>query len=166
MTTERSARASAVVALVASLLMIGCSATQSTPSASLRADIGEVPPELRSEYQSFAVNCSKCHDLDRALAAPVTDTRHWDIYVAKMMRTAGSAIRADEAPHILRFLYWYTGKKNSRGGAGEDTAKTIEEATPPRPEPESVGTTPESTSEPSPAPVPNVTSQTEGESKP
>jgi hypothetical protein len=79
---------------------------------------------MRSDYESFAVNCSKCHDLDRALAAPVTDHKHWDIYVAKMMRTAGSAINATEAPHILRFLYWYTDHKMGRDTG--DKAKTSE----------------------------------------
>jgi hypothetical protein len=72
----------------------------------------EVPAELRSDYLAFTDNCSKCHDLDRPLRAHIDDVRHWDAYVAKMMRTAGSAISKRESPKILRFLYWYTERKN------------------------------------------------------
>jgi hypothetical protein len=71
----------------------------------------EVPPELRADYLSFATNCNKCHDLERPLNAYISDVHHWDLYVAKMMRTAGSSISAAEAPKILRFLYWYTERK-------------------------------------------------------
>lgn len=76
--------------------------------SSIYIDVKKVPVEMRDEYTSFAVNCSKCHSLARALNAPVTDPKHWDLYVARMMRTAGSAISPHEAPVILRFLHWYT----------------------------------------------------------
>lgn len=79
-------------------------------------DTSKIPSQLRADYASFADNCSKCHNLSRALNAPVTDTRHWDLYVARMMRTAGSSISAAEAPGILRFLYWYTESGQGRGG--------------------------------------------------
>lgn len=76
--------------------------------SSIYIDVKRVPLDMRDEYTSFAVNCSKCHGLARALNAPVTDPKHWDLYVARMMRTAGSAISPHEAPVILRFLHWYT----------------------------------------------------------
>lgn len=120
---------------------------------------------MRSDYESFATNCSKCHDLERALAAPVTDNRHWDIYVAKMMRTAGSAINAREAPHILRFLYWYTDRKTGRAPA--DTAKTNEEATPPPPKSEVAPAPKEEVKEPPAASAEQPGStETQGESAP
>jgi hypothetical protein len=98
----------------------GCSSTsQATSTSVLRPDIGEVPEELKRDYEVFAHNCSKCHDIDRALTAPVTDNHHWELYVAKMMRTPGSGIQKLEAPHILRFLFWYTDRKAGRVEMGQ-----------------------------------------------
>lgn len=74
----------------------------------------EIPAELRADYLSFTQNCAKCHGLERALNSHVADVRHWDLYVAKMMRTAGSAISRSESPKILRFLYWHTQRENER----------------------------------------------------
>lgn len=90
------------------LLLSACGATK---SAHAELD-SQVPAQLRADYQSFLVKCSKCHDVERALNAHVNDVRHWDLYVAKMMRTPGSAINKVAAPKILRFLHWYTGHKN------------------------------------------------------
>jgi hypothetical protein len=83
-------------------------------------DTSRVPAALRPDYESFAVNCSKCHQLSRALNAPVTNVEHWDIYVAKMMRTAGSAISPQEKPKILRFLHWYTTSYKSADASGSE----------------------------------------------
>jgi hypothetical protein len=119
--TEPSFGMGLVIVRIVLLSATACTASQPPPRASFQPGIGDVPKELQSDYESFAVNCSKCHHIDRALAAPVTDVLHWDIYVAKMMRTAGSAISADERPHILRFLYWYTERKNARLETKDDT---------------------------------------------
>jgi hypothetical protein len=89
-------------------MLFGCAAGTPRLASDLEA---EVPTELRADYHAFTSNCSKCHDLDRPLRAQIDDVRHWDAYVAKMMRTAGSAISARESPKILRFLYWYTERK-------------------------------------------------------
>lgn len=153
---------SAATAIVAAA---ACGAPQATPRASLRPEIGEVPVDLRSDYQSFVENCSKCHDLERALAAPVTDNRHWDVYVAKMMRTAGSAISPDEAPHILRFLYWYTGRKTGRASAKEavsvEPASTIPAHSSSAPPSKEAADTPRPAPQPEPQP-----SEVQGESTP
>src|SRR5687768_16829580 len=103
MTTEAILLRAALLALT---LIAGCA----SPAAqgTVYMDTSRVPAALRPDYESFAVNCSKCHQLSRALNAPVTNVEHWDIYVAKMMRTAGSAISPNEKPKILRFLHWYT----------------------------------------------------------
>ncbi len=148
--------------LLAGALLFGACGGPATArsAATVRAEVGEVPAELQGDYQSFSINCSKCHDLERALAAPVTDVRHWDIYVAKMMRTAGSAINPSEAPHILRFLYWYTEQKNN-GGARTKASRYAPPAAPssaPPPGP--------STKEETHAPAPNLSSETQGESTP
>ena len=101
-------------------------AVSACPSAGTQArpivPVSDIPAEMQAEYDVFATNCSKCHSLARALNAPVTDVKHWDLYVARMMRTAGSSISPSEAPHILRFLYWYTREHAAEGArsAGED----------------------------------------------
>jgi hypothetical protein len=99
--------------------------------------VDNIPADVQSDYEVFATNCSKCHALARALNAPVTDVKHWDLYVARMMRTAGSAISPEEAPHILRFLYWYTrehaaegarSRAEDMGGSGASTPAVTPEA--------------------------------------
>ncbi len=115
--------------------------------SSIYIDINRVPLELRDEYASFATNCSKCHGLSRALNANVTDPKHWDLYVARMMRTAGSAISPHEAPIILRFLHWYTvSYKDSGEVVGEPPEPVApaepSPAAPATPQPESGGAPP------------------------
>jgi hypothetical protein len=154
------------LSLLAALLLtiVACAGSQQVPRPDLHPDVGEVPADMKSDYESFAVNCSKCHDLERALAAPVTDTRHWDMYVAKMMRTAGSAINPSEAPHILRFLYWYTETKNkaATGGSAKKASEYEYSAPPPLSgaPPNVVPPTKEDSQ--APVPAPSVPSGTEG----
>jgi hypothetical protein len=122
---------------VLSLLWLALSAC---PSAGTQArptvPVDNIPADVQADYEVFATNCSKCHALARALNAPVTDVKHWDLYVARMMRTAGSSISPEEAPRILRFLYWYTREHNAQGAqtAGEDMGGTTS-AAPAEPEP-------------------------------
>ena len=52
------------------------------------AVVGEVPPDMRSDYESFADNCSKCHGLERALAAPAGQL----------------AVHVDDAPRIRHIV--------------------------------------------------------------
>jgi hypothetical protein len=131
MRTEASKR-SLLPALLLFCLFIAISAcSKGTPRVASDLE-AEIPAQLRSDYQSFVVNCSKCHGLERALTAHVTDTRHWDMYVARMMRTAGSAISESERPRILRFLYWYTERKvrlNSEGSAAAKESVAVPEST-------------------------------------
>lgn len=111
MTTERHESRSrfAWVGLGLSLALGACAGGPPRAASDLAA---EVPPELRADYNTFRENCSKCHSLDRPLQAHVDAVGHWDLYVGKMMRTAGSGISKIEAPKILRFLYWYTERRN------------------------------------------------------
>jgi hypothetical protein len=154
--------------LASATLLTGCTASQSTPKSSIRGQIGEVPADLQGDYESFAVNCSKCHDIDRALAAPVTEHKHWDMYVAKMMRTAGSAINKEEAPHILRFLYWYTDQKQGRGRDDKGKAGETAPVPVPRSAPGAAGQEVIVPVTPPPVapPAPSVSSETQGESAP
>jgi hypothetical protein len=143
--------------------------SRASPRSNTHVDVGDVPQELQADYQSFAINCSKCHDLERALAAPVTDRRHWDLYVAKMMRTAGSAIHESERDPILRFLYWYTDRKNDRRKQSSyvpasPASKPAAVSTQPNPKiPESAVT---GTSAVSTTTEPSVTSEPQGENTP
>jgi hypothetical protein len=112
MTTERRTRAGWLrpcLGLGLSGLLFACAAGTPRVASDIEA---QVPANLHADYISFTENCNKCHDLERPLRAHIDDVRHWDLYVAKMMRTAGSAISAKESPKILRFLYWYTERKN------------------------------------------------------
>jgi len=110
-----------------SALFISCG-SPSTQASTVYLDTNRVPPNLRKDYASFAVNCSKCHGLSRAFNAGVTDTKHWDLYVARMVRTAGSSISHEEVPGILRFLYWYTTSYDRRTSFGKEAE--VEEAAP------------------------------------
>lgn len=159
MPTERAKqrlRAAWVAVLCFSCVTSACAAGTPRVASDLEA---EVPSELRADYLSFATNCNKCHDLERALNAHISDVRHWDLYVAKMMRTAGSAISAAEAPKILRFLYWYTERKqrlaNEANAKVESPAGAAVTPEPAAPEASS-GSAPTS----APAPSINQTSET------
>jgi hypothetical protein len=95
------------------LLYTGC--TTSAQHASVYIEDVQVPAELKRDFECFAVNCSKCHQLARALNAPITSREHWNRYVARMARTPGSGISPAEAPSILRFLHWHTEQQLASG---------------------------------------------------
>lgn len=118
MTTERLPTWSVLSLLWLALSACPSAGTQARPTV----PVDNIPADVQADYEVFATNCSKCHALARALNAPVTDVKHWDLYVARMMRTAGSSISPEEAPRILRFLYWYTREHNAQGAqsAAED----------------------------------------------
>ncbi|MDB4974527.1 MAG: hypothetical protein JWN48_2868 [Myxococcaceae bacterium] len=147
---------------------VGCnSSSHATSTAILRPDIGAVPADLARDYEIFAHNCAKCHDIDRALTAPVTDNHHWELYVGKMMRTPSSGISKDEAPHILRFLFWYTDRKAGRFADNQERrseqvpiAPTVERPLAPAP-PAPLGPAPAD-----PTVEPKVTPTPQGESTP
>lgn len=136
MTTERVRY---LVGLL-SVLFVSCG-SPSIQASTVYLDTNRVPVALRQDYASFAVNCSKCHGLSRAFNAGVTDTKHWDLYVARMVRTAGSSISHEEVPGILRFLYWYTTSYDRRRSFGSEAEVVAEpspapvlEAPPPAPD--------------------------------
>lgn len=94
--------------LVSLLLLCLGGCTSPTQQASVHMERLRVPAELKLDFECFAVNCSKCHQLSRALSAHITSVEHWNRYVARMARTPGSGISPKEAPSILRFLHWHT----------------------------------------------------------
>jgi hypothetical protein len=163
MTTDLLHMALAWAAMVGG---VSCtSTTQPTPTPSLRPEIGAIPADLEGDYKVFAYNCSRCHDIERALNAPVTDNHHWELYVAKMRRTPGSGIEAREAPKILRFLFWYTDRKAGRIAAYVPEAPATPAAVA-APEPSPVLAPPAAAVAPQPTPASDLSQQTEGESTP
>lgn len=128
MRTECGVRMGAFLSALTILGTAACGAAQASPLGA-RLELGEMPPGIRADHAVFVANCGKCHDLERALSAPVLEHRHWQLYVARMMKTSSSGISSDEAPRILSFLYWFTDQKALRGGLG--TPKTQPEAVPP-----------------------------------
>jgi len=92
------------------LWCVGC--TTPAEQAGVYLEKARVPAELAPDFECFAVHCSKCHQLSRALNAPITSAEHWNRYVARMARTPGSGISPKEAPSILRFLHWHTEMRN------------------------------------------------------
>ncbi|HKO91200.1 MAG TPA: hypothetical protein VJU61_08610 [Polyangiaceae bacterium] len=171
MTTELAARRQpyAWAALSLSVALAACAGGPPRVASDLEADI---PPNLRADYLSFTDNCSKCHSLDRPLQAHVDDVSHWDVYVAKMMRTAGSAISKVESPKILRFLYWYTERRNrlkaeakaaKKSSVSEEKAAAPEVVPPPAPPaPAVVAPADAAAPVPEPAAVPTQSQQGEG----
>jgi hypothetical protein len=97
------------------LAAIGCRTSLPHSGGGL-IDEARIPMEIRADYAIFAVNCSKCHGLARALNAPIRDVDHWNRYVARMARTPGSGISPRESPRILRFLHWYTEEQVAQRG--------------------------------------------------
>ncbi|HEX4338701.1 MAG TPA: hypothetical protein VH062_22500 [Polyangiaceae bacterium] len=84
-------------------------------------EVASLPVDVRSDYELFAVRCSKCHSLARPLEASIDDDAFWKEYVERMRRQPGSGISpADEIP-ILRFLHYYTLEKKGRQSRTEVT---------------------------------------------
>jgi len=82
-------------------------------------------PDLRADYQVFAVRCSKCHSLARPLNSGITDDNHWDQYVARMRRQPGSGINQVNAVTILRFLHALAAAERERMRARNDVAPLL-----------------------------------------
>lgn len=105
-------------------------------------DTSKLPDDMKSEYQLFAVRCSKCHSLARALNAGITDDQQWIDYVNRMRRQPGSGISYDDQAHILRFLKWYAAEtrrqkaeKNGELPPVATSAAPAASTAPPRPTP-------------------------------
>src|SRR5262245_5334986 len=90
------------------LLLLSAAIAACAAARSEGLDVAELPLEVRSDYELFAVRCSKCHSLARPLESGIKDDVFWAKYVERMRRQPGSGISpADEIP-ILRFLHYYS----------------------------------------------------------
>jgi hypothetical protein len=115
----------------ACLLLFASGCPSAAQQAGIYLEQSGMPPELKQDFECFAVNCSKCHGLSRALNASIVSTEHWDRYVARMARNPGSGISPAEAPSILRFLHWHTRQRTQR--MAEASSPPSAPAAPPMP---------------------------------
>lgn len=74
-------------------------------------EVQQMPEQVALSYRLFALRCSRCHTLSRPLNASITDYSHWEQYVTRMRRHAGSGISKRDADQILVFLKYYTEQK-------------------------------------------------------
>src|SRR4030095_17092666 len=107
--TERRLGLAPYLAISCCVALFGCGGRRGRAFL----DVSSYPLEIQQSYKVFAVYCSQCHSLARPLNAQIDSNRHWDYYLARMMRMPGSGISAREAPTILKFLYFYS--ENVRG---------------------------------------------------
>lgn len=97
------------VGLVAPLLMAG------TPDVVAESiDVSKLPQKYQDPYKVFAVRCSKCHSLSRALNGRLSPDG-WRNYVRKMSRQAGSGINPTNGQVLLEFLLYYTYERENPG---------------------------------------------------
>ena len=100
-------------------LMIGCVTGRSARRGGLSdEEVAALPATVGDAYELFAQKCSRCHTLARPLSADIDDDAHWERYVGRMRRQAGSGISADDAKKILHFLKYYSKRRNPKA-AGE-----------------------------------------------
>lgn len=90
---------------------LACSLTACPPSSSAPrsegVDESRIPAELRADYSTFRVRCSKCHSLDRPLGTSIEDESYWREYVERMRRQPASGISPADGDAAVRFLLWY-----------------------------------------------------------
>ena len=110
--TTRSTILTAVLAVAA--LWVGCATGRSARRGGLSdAEVAALPATVGDAYELFAQKCSRCHTLARPLSADISDDAHWERYVGRMRRQAGSGISADDAEKILHFLKYYSKRRNA-----------------------------------------------------
>lgn len=112
---------SMLMLVVATACVTGLSARRGGLS---EEEVAEFPPDVADAYRLFAQKCSRCHTLARPLSAGIDDDAHWERYVGRMRRQAGSGISPADAKEILKFLRYYTAQQAAR-----DAAEEAEEAT-------------------------------------
>ena len=72
----------------------------------IEIDVSKYPQEQQENYKTFAVRCSKCHTLARAVNSPYALPEEWDPYVKKMQKKKRSGLNAKSAKKIIDFLIY------------------------------------------------------------
>ncbi len=70
-------------------------------------DTSGFPKKYQDGYKVFAVRCSKCHTLSRAINGRLSPDG-WRNYVKKMSRRQGSGINETNGVVLVDFLIYYT----------------------------------------------------------
>src|SRR3989338_8058708 len=69
-----------------------------------KIDVSKYPEDMKNRYKVFSVKCVKCHTLARAINCDFVLDDEWERYIKRMMRRAGSFIKADEGKQIFEFV--------------------------------------------------------------
>jgi len=125
-------RIAVALALLAGLTLVhlgGCTSGRAGRRGGLpKATVATYPPDIQAAYELFAVRCSRCHTLSRPLNAAIYDHEHWENYVGRMRRHAGSGISPKDAEQILVFLRFYADRRAE--AANPTRSSTVAGATP------------------------------------
>lgn len=78
--------------------------------------VAAYPANIQKAYGKFSVKCSRCHTLARPLNAAIYDHAHWERYVGRMRRHAGSGISPRDADEILVFLRYFADNRARAAG--------------------------------------------------
>ena len=70
-------------------------------------DVSGYPAEMQRKYKLFVNKCSLCHTLARPINSNFRSA-HWNGYVHKMMRKAGSGLTEADAREVINFLEFDT----------------------------------------------------------
>jgi hypothetical protein len=96
--------AAAVVALLPLLLSAAREGSERRPDT---IDVSRFPPKYQQSYELFALKCSKCHSLSRAINGRLSP-ESWRSYIRKMTRLPGSGINEKTGEVLLDFLIFYS----------------------------------------------------------
>lgn len=74
-----------------------------------------VPAGIAAACDLARTRCSRCHSVDRILAASLREPAEWQRYVRRMRLMPGSAIKTVEEPTLVRcFVFQTTGNAGLR----------------------------------------------------
>lgn len=116
--------------------VVACQTGRSTMRGGLsKEQLATYPQNVQDSYKIFAARCSRCHTLSRPLAASITAHAHWESYVNRMRRHAGSGISKKDGEKILVFLYHYADQKAAEQAGEEPPPPPPADPPPPPAEP-------------------------------
>jgi hypothetical protein len=71
-----------------------------------RLDAPTMPPDIRAGCALVEQRCTRCHTIDRVIAARVVSPRHWLAYVRRMRLQPQSGIAVEEESPIASCLVY------------------------------------------------------------
>ena len=67
-----------------------------------KIDVSKYPADMKANYKVFAIKCSKCHTIARAINCEFALEDEWERYVKRMMRKRGKLITCGRRQADLR----------------------------------------------------------------